>query len=339
MRVAILLLAFLSPGVPLAAAPAEALLDDFEDLAAWSVVASDEVKASIRPAPGARGAALCLDFDFGKVSGYAVARRALRLEYPGSFEFTFDVRGEAAPNALQFKLVDASGENVWWAQKPDFRFPHEWQPMRIRKRDIAFAWGPTTEHMLERSAALELVVASGRGGGKGSVCFDRLEMHELPTPHGGAIVAKASASSTEAGSQPSFAVDGSVATAWRSDPASGAEQTLSLDLGESREFGGLVLRWVPGLHASRYTIEISEDGAQWQAVREVTAGKGGPDPILLTDSQARYLRVAMLDGPSQAYALAEIEIRDLAFGTSSNAFFEALAREAPRGRYPRGFSG
>ncbi len=273
MRVAILLLAFLSPGVPLAAAPAEALLDDFEDLAAWSVVASDEVKASIRPAPGARGAALCLDFDFGKVSGYAVARRALRLEYPGNFEFTFDVRGEAAPNALQFKLVDASGENVWWAQKPDFRFPHEWQPMRIRKRDIAFAWGPTTEHMLERSAALEFVVASGRGGGKGSVCFDRLEMHELPTPHGGAIVAKASASSTEAGSQPSFAVDGSVATAWRSDPASGAEQTLSLDLGESREFGGLVLRWVPGLHASRYTIEISEDGAQWQAVHEVTAGK------------------------------------------------------------------
>ena len=334
---AFLLAACLAPASALAAA--RTLLDDFEDLSAWSVVASDDVKASIRPAPGTRGAALCLDFDFGKVSGYAAARRELRVEYPGNFEFTFDIRGEAAPNALQFKLVDERGENVWWVQKPDFRFPREWRPMRVRKRDIAFAWGPTSERVLERSAALELVVASGRGGGQGSVCFDRLEMRELPVPQSGAILATASATSTEAGSQPSFAVDGSIATAWRSDPASGPEQTLSLDLGESREFGGLVLRWLPGLHASRYAVQVSEDGAQWQVVRDVTSGNGGRDPILLTDSQARYLRFSLLDGPSKAYGLAEIEIRDLAFGATPNAFFEALARDAPHGHYPRGFSG
>ena len=41
----------------------------------------------------------------------------------------------------------------------------------------------------------------------------------------------------------------------------------------------------------------------------------------------------------RAYALAEVEVRDLAFGASPNAFFEAVAREFPRGYFPRGFSG
>jgi hypothetical protein len=339
MRAALLLLAALVSGASLAAAPGETLLDDFEDLAAWSVVASDEVKASIRQAPGTSGNALCLDFDFGKASGYAVARRPIHLEYPGNFEFTFEIRGDAAPNALQFKLVDASGENVWWVQRPEFRFPREWQPMRFKKRHVEFAWGPTPDRALVRSDALELVVASGRGGGKGTVCFDRLALRELPVPQASNAVPIASASSTQPGSRPAFAVDGSFSTAWRSDPAAGAEQALSLDLGELREFGGLVLRWLPAFHASRYTVEISEDGLQWRLVHRVVSGSGGADPILLAESQARYLRLRMLDGPEKAYALAEIEVRDLAFGATPNAFFEALAREAPRGRYPRGFSG
>jgi hypothetical protein len=334
-----LLLAALVFVAPRAVAADERVLDDFEDLAAWSVVASDDVKASIRSAPGTAGRAMCLDFDFGKVSGYAIARRSIPLSYPGNFEFTFDIRGDAPPNNLQFKLVDASGENVWWAQLPDFDFPREWRPMRIRKRHIGFAWGPTTDRALVRSDSLELVVASGRGGGRGSVCFDGLKVRELPQAPSHAAVPLASATSTQGESNPSFAVDGSVATAWRSDAATGAAQALSLDLGESREFGGLVLRWLPGLHASRYVVELSEDGAQWKTARRITSGNGGTDAILLTESQARYLRLRLQDGPSKRYGLAEIEIRDLDFGATPNAFFAALAREAPRGGYPRGFSG
>ena len=336
MRGAVLFIASLVPTASFAAAP---LLDNFDDVAAWSVVASDEVKASLRQATGTDGQALCMDFDFGRVSGYAVARRPMHLEYPANFEFTFDIRGDAAPNTLQFKLVDASGENVWWVQRPEFRFPREWQPMRFKKRHIEFAWGPSSDRALARSEALEFVVASGRGGGKGTVCFDRLAMRELPVPHASDAAPIATASSTQAGSRPSFAVDGSAATAWRSDPAAGAEQTLSLDLGEEREFGGVVLRWLAGLHASRYTIETSPDGLQWRLARRVVAGNGGADAILLPESEARYLRLRMLDGPSRAYALAEIEIRDLAFGATPNAFFGALAKEATRGHYPRGFSG
>ena len=37
--------------------------------------------------------------------------------------------------------------------------------------------------------------------------------------------------------------------------------------------------------------------------------------------------------------MTELQIKDAWFGTSPNAAFEALAREAPRGTYPRGMSG
>ena len=63
------------------------------------------------------------------------------------------------------------------------------------------------------------------------------------------------------------------------------------------------------------------------------------DPHLLPESETRYLRLRLLDGPAKAYGLAEIEVKDLAFGASPNAFFAALAKDAPRGHYPRGFSG
>jgi hypothetical protein len=297
----------------------ETLLDDFASLGAWSVEASEGVKASLRGDRGPAGNALCLDFDFGNVSGYAVARRRLPLEYPANFELDFDLRGEARPNALQVKLVDASGENVWWYERPDFAFPREWQPMRIRRGDISFAWGPSPDHGLARTESLELAVARGKGGGAGSACIDRLAMRELAPTVG--------------------APRGPVVEEWESDPADGKDATLTIDLEAEREFGGLVLHWLRGRHASRYGVELSDDGRQWRAVREVKHGGGGFDPMRLPDSQARYIRVRMRDGPGKTYFLARVDVLDIASGATPNAFFQAMAREAPRGTFPRGFSG
>ena len=126
------------------------------------------------------GRALCIDFDFGRVTGYVAARRTLPIEFPARYELALRVRGDAPPNALQMKLVDATGANVWWGRKNEFRFPPDWQTLRFRQREIEFAWGPAPDRALRRSAAIELVIASGSGAGKGSVCFDRLELRELP---------------------------------------------------------------------------------------------------------------------------------------------------------------
>ena len=86
--------------------------------------------------------AMRLDFDFVGGGGYAVARRELDIPLPGNYEFTFQIRGTAKPNHLEFKLIDASGENVWWSVRRDVDFPEQWETFRIKRRHIQFAWGP-----------------------------------------------------------------------------------------------------------------------------------------------------------------------------------------------------
>jgi F5/8 type C domain-containing protein len=315
------------------------LLDEFDDLKLWQVGASDGVQASIHAVDGLAGQALCLDFDFSGVAGYASIRRALALEFPPNYELSFYVRGDASGNNLEFKLIDASGDNVWWVNHRDFAFSRKWQQVKIKKRHLEFAWGPTQDRTLKHSAALELVIKAGGAGGRGSVCFDQLGWRELrpqttsyPTP-----VLQASSEQPDAAAF--LALDGALATAWKSDPHAGAEQILTVDFQEAREFGGLLLHWHEHAFASRYEVEFSDDGRQWRTVRSVLDGNGGRDAIYLPESETRFLRLLLHDGPLHVYGLAELEIKDLAFGASPNAFFEAIAQDAPRGYYPRGFSG
>lgn len=314
------------------------VLDRFDDVSAWKAIASDDVQASVHSAEGVDGRALRLDFDLAGTAGYALARRALPLTLPENYEITFYVRADAPVNTFQLKLVDASGDNVWWVNRPDFAFPRAWQLVRIKKRHIHFAWGPTSDRTLRQVASIELVVAAGRGGGRGSGYVSQLALRELPEAPAAAPPAVRASSSLPGGAA-SLAIDGATATAWQSDPASGAAQALTIDFHRPRELGGLILRWVTARHASRYDVELSDDGVRWHTVRRVVDGRGGPDIAWLPEAETRFVRLALHDGPARAYGLAEIEIKELAFGASPNAVFETLAREAPRGTYPRGMSG
>jgi len=321
------------------AAPASThLLDDFTDTSVWHAAASDQVTANVRGEKdgngNGNGNALCLDFDFHGVSGYAAMRRTLPIDYPPNYAFSFRVRGDAPDNALQFKLSDASGDNVWWVNRPDLKFPREWTPQRYRKRQVDFAWGPTKDKVLRRSDRIEFTIYAGNGG-RGSVCFDQLALEELPLPPATWPQPIARASSERRDAPAADAVDGDTTSAWRSRNA--GEQSLTLDLGAAREFGGLVLHWAGEAFAIRYDVALSDDGETWRSVRRVVAGNGGVDPLYLPESEARYIKIDLHSGPSKTYALADIEIKDLAFGASANSFFAELAKAAPRGRYPRGF--
>jgi len=339
--VAIVLAAALAAGKAAAQAPdaPPRLLDDFADLSSWHAGASDGVRASIHAADGIDGRALELDFDLAGTAGYAVAERALPLDLPSNYEISFYVRADAPVNNFQFKLTDAAGDNVWWFNQPNFTFPREWRQVRIRKRQIEFAWGPTTDRSLTHAARLELVVAAGRDGGAGTVRFSRLEVRALPPVPAIWPAPAVHASSDLPGADPARTVDGQLATAWHSDPGKGPAQSLTLDFGQRREFGGIVLHWLDKAFASRYEVQVSDDDVQWRTLRSVSDGSGGNDALALPGAESRYLRLLLQDGPARTYGLAEVEIKDPAFGESANAFIEVVARNSPRGYFPRGFSG
>lgn len=306
---------------------------------AWSASASEGAHAAVQTVASNAGRTLRLDFDLRGTAGYATVARQQALTLPANYEFTFWLRADAPVNDLQIKFVDASGDNVWWFHRRDFEFPREWRQIRFTKRQIDFAWGPIADRELHRAARIEFVVAAGRDGGTGAVYFSEPELHELPPDPATWPVPLASASSQLAGADPQLAVDGNAATTWRSDPSAGREQALTLDLGVRRQIGGLIVRWRESQYASRYDFLWSDDGERWNTARSVTNGRGGPDALPLADMRPRFLRLLLHDGPAAGYGVADIEIEEPAFGASTNALVEALARDARRGTYPRGFSG
>jgi hypothetical protein len=310
------------------------LLDGMDDAGAWQVHHSDQVAAALHADHGA----LRLDFDFNGVAGYAALHRPLPIDFKGNFALSLRVRGEAPDNTLQVKLIDAGGNNVWWIRRSNFIFTGRWQTIRAERRQITFAWGPTRDRTLHRAAAVEIVVAAGKGG-RGRIWFDDLTLQPLPPPPSTWPAPVVRASSALPQAPAALALDHNRTTAWRSDPAMGARQSLDIDFGAPRPFGGLVLHWLPRHEARRYAVQFSDDGRHWRTVRRVSDGNGGKDPLLLTESHTRYVRLALEDGPARSYGLSEIDIKALQWGADPNRFFGALARTARHGLYPRGFSG
>jgi hypothetical protein len=129
-------------------------LDAMESVGRWEAKASDGVTAAIGNIPGHAGKALRLDWDFHRVSGYAFVRRPLPLDLPDNYAIGVWVRWTGGVNNLEFKLVDASGENVWWVSRPDIQLKPGWQRLVFRKRDIRFAWGPTDDKILRKAASI-----------------------------------------------------------------------------------------------------------------------------------------------------------------------------------------
>ena len=111
---------------------------------------------------------------------------------------------------------------------------------------------------------------------------------------------------------------------------------LTVDYGVPREFGVLALRWRSGAAASRYAIDLSDDGEHWRDVRRVDRARGDLQSHWLPDSEARFVRISVDEPAAKVVALAELELRA---PVEANAFFAGLAKEAPRGRYPRAYLG
>jgi hypothetical protein len=331
-------------------------LDGFETLTPWSADASTDVSSTIRAVPGHDGGAMRLDYDFNGRSGYAFAARAIDLDVPANYEISFWLRGEMQPNTLEIKFVDASGDNVHWRQIRGFKATAEWTRYTIKARQIVWAWGPNPDRTFRGAERIEFVVTAGEGG-KGWIEVDQLELRELPQEPSVPPRPLAAASSEDGLNVAARAVDDDLGTAWRTSAA--GEQSLTLDLGYEREFGGVTLRWAEGLAASRYRLMASSDRQDWRELAAVNDGNGGVDWLRTPEASARWLRLDLLaptgDGPAnatqsgagqmlnarraEAYALNALEIEPLSFGETPTTFMRAVADESRRGLYPRGFVG
>ncbi len=245
--------------------------------------------------------ALRLDFDFHGGAGYAVAHKAFVLDLPANWQTSFRIRATAPVNNLELKLIDPTGENVWWINRRSFEFPRDWREVRTRKRQIEFAWGPAGGGEMKKVAAIEFAITAGTGG-KGTVWLDDLTFTELPPEH----------------------------VYSRTPVVTSAADSTTYDFLEPREYGGLMLDW--SRPTTTYAVEISGDGKTWKTIREVTQGNGGRDYLYLPETESRYLRV-------RGSSVPKIEVKPLDWAPSINAFFAAIAKDAPRGSYPRSFTG
>ncbi len=322
-----------TPVIP--TAPKTVLLDDFETLDGWSTITSPSARLEIAQDAGRAGRAMRLDFEFQDGTGWVIARKAFAMRLPDNFAFHFFTRGDAPPGDTEFKLVD-SRENVWWFKQRDRTIPGDWRPATIKRRHISLAWGPGGP--LGEVAMIEFAFAPGKPG-KGSVWIDELSFEEREPTHANTLNPAIRASTAADGQLPDAVLDPNPATRWHSG-ALAEEQWLLLDFLTQREYGGLVIDWDPEDFAVDYEAQVSDDGENWETTYRVRDGDGGRDYLYLPDAESRYLRLNLQrSSRGLGYGIGRVLLQSYEFSSSPNGFFEAVARDAPRGFYPRYFQG
>jgi hypothetical protein len=317
--------------VALQSAPA-VVIDDFESTNGWKVTPSDGVSLELHEDQGVHGKSMRLDFDFHGHGGYAVIHKDFKLHVPANYEFTWSIRGPAPVNTLEFKLIDPSGDNVWWSNQPGYVFPASWKTVTRKKRHISFAWGPIGGGELKNVAAIEFAITAGTGG-KGSVWLDDLKLTPLDPEGPYTLTPKVTGTGTP-GHSASMAIDGKRSTSWI-PPESKEPRILDIDFQKRREFGGLVLEWDSVGRPLFYDLAAGVGGEY------TTLHVGGPsnsarDYIYLPESEARYLRLRIVAPP--VVGLKEITVEPLSWSASKNDFLKAVSRDMPLGDYPRFFT-
>jgi len=259
------------------------------------------------------------------------------INLPENYEFTFWLRAESPSNNFEIKFIDSTGNNVWWVNNRNYDFPQEWTKIRIKKRHISFAWGPTEDHDMNRVDRIEFTVASFVGG-KGTLWLDDLKFEPLPPETDVWPEPVMSASSSARGHRPGLAADGSGESFWQSRKA--GKQSITLDFKGRREFGGLYIAWFEGSHAEEFDVLLSGDGKRWEKAYSVSPNRGGSSIIRLPEAEAAYLRIDLLKPANdRSYGIREIKIPDVRSTLTSNDFIMYAARNSPAGSYPDYFSG
>lgn len=310
------------------------LIDKFENLENWKVISSDAAKIKVKTVEEVSGNCFRIDYEFIG-AGYCGIEKVFPFDLPNNYKFTFDLKGESPKNNLEFKLIDKTGDNVWWKNQRNFEFPSEWRKIIVRKRDIDFAWGPVGGGAVKSFDKIQIVIAAAEGG-KGSIFLDELTIVEMPLPNDKSVTPNVY-SSNPADVNLNFVCDDNLLTSWKSKSKL-EKLSLTIDLQSVNEIGGLVIHWNEKDFATNYDVSISNDRVNWEKVSSYSKNNLSLKFIYLENTDTRYIRLNLnKSSRGKGYSLKEIEIKDYKFSKSLNDFFTNVASYYKEGSFPKYF--
>ncbi len=311
------------------------ILDEFENKNDWSFIRSDGVNLNLSNEKGLTGNAIRFDYDFTKGTGYGGIQKLFPIDLPDNYEFTFYIKAESPANNFEIKFIDSTGNNVWWVNNRNFDFPEDWKKIRIKKRHISFAWGPTSDQSLKRTDRIEFTIASFVGG-KGTIWIDDLRFEPIPPEAQSYPLPSVSVSSSKNNHSPDLMIDQSTASYWQSNGVK--NQYILVDFTTRREFGGLQINWLKDRQAVSFDVMISEDGKIWEKAYSVLQNPGDVSFIRLPEAEARYLKIILIKNYSKdGFGIDEINFLDIKNSLTPNDFLIYTAKNSPVGNYPRYF--
>lgn len=310
-------------------------LDEFETKNGWNFIQSDGVNLNLSVEKGITGNAFRFDYEFTKGTGYGGFQKFFPIDLPDNFEFTFYIKAESPANNFEIKFIDSTGNNVWWVNNRNYDFPEDWKKIRIKKRHIQFAWGPTDDQSLKRIDRIEFTVASYVGG-KGTLWIDDLKFEPLPPEKESYPAPIISASSSLKSQKPEFMLDGQTNTDWKSEGEK--EQFILFDFTTRREFGGLQINWLKDHSAKSFEVLLSDDGKMYEKVYTVPANQGDVSFIRLPESESKFVKINLLESVSgKGFGVSEIKFLNIKESMTPNDFLIYTAKNSPVGDYPRYF--
>lgn len=310
-------------------------LDGFQSATGWSFIRSEGVNLDLSLEEGHTGNAVRFDYDFTKGTGYGGIQKLFPMILPENFEFTFYIKAESPANNFEIKFIDSTGNNVWWVNNRNYDFPGEWKKIRIKKRHIEFAWGPTEDKSLKRIDRIEFTIAS-HVGGKGTLWIDQLAFEPLPPDATSYPEPSVDATSSVIHHPPEYMLDRSPVTFWQSSGIH--DQHLVFDFRSLREFGGLHIHWLEGYPAESFEILLSDDGSRWENAYSVTSNRSDVSLIRMREAQSRYLKIILLNSKNKnGFGIRELKFLDIRNSMTPNDFLIYTAKNSPPGDYPRYF--
>jgi len=165
------------------------------------------------------------------------------------------------------------------------------------------------------------VVARTASGARTEAAVELRHSDDLARNGLGAPWPAVSASGSQAAFPPALATDGSTATFWVSDgtqrgdgPSPDRPKLLAVDFGAPVRIGRVTMVPRVNFGPRAYTIEVSEDGAEWREVASVPAAPNGTVSSSFAATTARHLRLRITDShdaqrPPRNVQVAALEVR------------------------------